>query len=349
MSLSWGSAIKDTLSGGAGSLCCVYVGLPFDVVKMRLQTQSLPAPSCHKTPAFIAASTITTFTSIMDCARFILSKEGVFAFWKGATPAVASSFTENTVLFLANRTMRRLVAHGDNENITVSQEYLLGGLSGVISGTAITPAEQLKIKLQFQKNSSHPGVLHALATLYNPDEGFFRSVFKGWSITLARDVPYNVVQFGTYYNLCKFLQHRQNQAGLDNFLSLHSGQPDHSDTSHQRSHSERTRLTSTALEEEYVPKPLPLYQNFLAGGVAGMCAWGVIYPLDMLKSRVQAQHAKVPLGMIQQLQVIAKTEGYRGLYRGYSAAVMRAFPANGALFMGVEVSLKGLNYILPDS
>ena len=32
----WKSAVKDTVAGGIGSIFCVYVGLPFDVVRYNL-------------------------------------------------------------------------------------------------------------------------------------------------------------------------------------------------------------------------------------------------------------------------------------------------------------------------
>ena len=38
--------IKETTSGFFGALCCVYTGLPFDVVKLRLQTQVIMTTLC---------------------------------------------------------------------------------------------------------------------------------------------------------------------------------------------------------------------------------------------------------------------------------------------------------------
>jgi Mitochondrial carrier protein len=40
------------------------------------------------------------------------------------------------------------------------------------------------------------------------------------------------------------------------------------------------------------------------------------------------------------------TQGYRGLVRGVEVAVIRAFPANAALFMGYEISRKGLDRVI---
>ena len=85
MSFDW----RDTLCGGVGSVCCVYAGLPFEVVKLRLQTQP------------------TSYGGPLECFARILRGEGALALWKGATPAVASAMTENAIVFTANGIFRR--------------------------------------------------------------------------------------------------------------------------------------------------------------------------------------------------------------------------------------------------
>jgi hypothetical protein len=67
-----------------------------------------------------------------------------------------------------------------------------------------------------------------------------------------------------------------------------------------------------------------------------------VLPFDIVKSRAQVAsiaggtfapgRRSVPADIVH----IVRTEGIRGLYKGWSAAAMRAFPANGALFWGVS-------------
>lgn len=83
---------------------------------------------------------------------------------------------------------------------------------------------------------------------------------------------------------------------------------------------------------------LSLWQNFAAGGCAGTCAWGIVYPLDVLKSRQQAGSTVPRRSLRDVFSGIYRKEGLRGFYHGYSAGVLRAFPANAGLFGGVEVS-----------
>ena len=41
--------------------------------------------------------------------------------------------------------------------------------------------------------------------------------------------------------------------------------------------------------------------------------------------------------MAKALSDILRADGVRGLYRGYKWAVLRAFPANGAAMLGIEL------------
>ncbi len=43
-----------------------------------------------------------------------------------------------------------------------------------------------------------------------------------------------------------------------------------------------------------------------------------------------------------------RMEGPRGLFQGLTPALLRAFPANAACFLGVELSLRLFNWIAPN-
>ena len=73
----------------------------------------------------------------------------------------------------------------------------------------------------------------------------------------------------------------------------------------------------------------------LAGGTAGVLGWTVTLPMDTVKSVMQV--SPKPISVRRALQQIWVAHGLKGFYKGYGAAVMRAFPANGALFLAYEV------------
>ena len=122
--------LKDMVSGFIGGVCCTFAGLPLDLVKVRQQT-------IFKDKTLSAAFLAT------------VRKEGVFALWKGSTPALASVLTENAVVFAANGVIKRIVLENQpNKTLSFYQEAYVGGLSAIFSATAICPAEGVKVRMQ---------------------------------------------------------------------------------------------------------------------------------------------------------------------------------------------------------
>eukprot|EP00163_Fabomonas_tropica_P018055 TRINITY_DN3205_c0_g7_i3.p1 TRINITY_DN3205_c0_g7~~TRINITY_DN3205_c0_g7_i3.p1 ORF type:complete len:252 (+),score=21.87 TRINITY_DN3205_c0_g7_i3:575-1330(+) len=78
-----------------------------------------------------------------------------------------------------------------------------------------------------------------------------------------------------------------------------------------------------------------------AGGVAGIVSWVITYPFDIIKTRIQEHDRNTT--MVQTAKEL--TQGGRSiapLFRGMSAAILRAFPVNAACFWAYEVTMKFL-------
>lgn len=75
----------------------------------------------------------------------------------------------------------------------------------------------------------------------------------------------------------------------------------------------------------------------LAGGLAGMSMWLVVFPIDTIKTRLQA--ASSSTSMVQATKEIYKQRGgIKGFFPGLGPALLRSFPANAATFLGVELT-----------
>ena len=83
---------------------------------------------------------------------------------------------------------------------------------------------------------------------------------------------------------------------------------------------------------------------FCCGGLAGCTGWTPIIPFDVVKTRLQAGSARGSVPSV--MGSIARTEGWRALFTGWTVAVVRAFPANAGLFVGVETAVKVMNHWL---
>lgn len=95
-------------------------------------------------------------------------------------------------------------------------------------------------------------------------------------------------------------------------------------------------------------EPLNPAATLFAGGMAGVANWLVALPADVAKSRLQTSPAGTYRGLAHCFSDLIAKEGYGALYKGITPVLVRAFPANAACFLGVEVSLKFLNWAAPN-
>ncbi|XP_076033532.1 solute carrier family 25 member 45-like isoform X2 [Oratosquilla oratoria] len=88
-------------------------------------------------------------------------------------------------------------------------------------------------------------------------------------------------------------------------------------------------------------KDPPLGTVFWAGGVAGAISWASILPLDVVKSRIQADDPHNPTykGFWDCARKSYKADGLSVFTRGFWMMTLRAFPTNGAIFLGYVTSL----------
>lgn len=75
----------------------------------------------------------------------------------------------------------------------------------------------------------------------------------------------------------------------------------------------------------------------LAGGVAGMSMWLVVFPIDTIKTTLQASSKGQSMISVTR-DIYLKRGGIKGFFPGLGPALLRSFPANAATFLGVEVT-----------
>lgn len=121
-------------------------------------------------------------------------------------------------------------------------------------------------------------------------------LFVGMDAQIMRDAPFYAVFFGSY-EISKF--------GL---FALSSGS---------------------------IPEDV---NYFLSGGIAGMVGWFVAMPFDVPKTILQSDpKGKVLGGYFPIMREVARKKGViNGLFAGLGPTMVRAFPSNAALFLGVE-------------
>ncbi|CAA0828694.1 Mitochondrial arginine transporter BAC2 [Striga hermonthica] len=81
----------------------------------------------------------------------------------------------------------------------------------------------------------------------------------------------------------------------------------------------------------------------LAGGMAGVASWMCCYPLDVVKTRIQAECGSSAVkydGIADCFRKSVREEGPGVLWRGLGTTVARAFIVNGAIFTAYETAMR---------
>jgi len=83
---------------------------------------------------------------------------------------------------------------------------------------------------------------------------------------------------------------------------------------------------------------LSTINQILAGGTAGASSWASIYPMDVVKTRMQttSQYKSI----LECISSILQNEGPRAFFRGLSPCIIRSFPVNATIFFVYELIIK---------
>lgn len=96
-------------------------------------------------------------------------------------------------------------------------------------------------------------------------------------------------------------------------------------------------ITKNFLNKGTTSNEINIANVCLAGGVAGMSMWIVVFPVDTIKTKLQA--SSTSKSMLDATREIYHTRGgLKGFFPGLGPALLRSFPANAATFLGVELT-----------
>lgn len=93
------------------------------------------------------------------------------------------------------------------------------------------------------------------------------------------------------------------------------------------------------------PKDLNIMTTITAGGLAGMANWALAIPPDVIKSRYQGAPEGTYKSFMDCARKTVMADGVGALFKGFGPAMARAFPANAAVFVGVEMSQNVMNMV----
>lgn len=103
---------------------------------------------------------------------------------------------------------------------------------------------------------------------------------------------------------------------------------------------EATRRLLIGGNGEQLDRSLSALETMAAGAISGAVSWFIIYPIDVVKTRIQLQQFTSPAGVWDITRQIWANEGAHVFFKGVGTTVVRAIPVNMITFLGFEIVLK---------
>ena len=146
-----GDVVKDLTAGTVGGAANLFVGHPFDTIKVKLQSQPTPAPG--QLPKYAGA---------IDAVKQTIAAEGPRGLYKGMGAPLATVAAFNALLFSVRGQMEALLRSEPGAPLTVKQQVVAGGGAGIAVSFLACPTELIKCR------SVEPGqFLHCFVVCLN--------------------------------------------------------------------------------------------------------------------------------------------------------------------------------------
>ncbi|CEQ42271.1 SPOSA6832_04078 [Sporobolomyces salmonicolor] len=325
-------AYKDIAYGSAAGIVSKLFEHPFDLVKVRLQSQPLDRP--------------LRFHGPLDCMVQTFKGEGLRGLWRGVSMPVGGAMAENATLFVVYNQTQALLRHlfppppslnpDEPAPLSIPQIATAAALAGAAASFVLTPVELVKCKMQVQnivasapsssssssssstasagpgpKAPTPPGPV-AITRAILADSGP-RGLWLGQTGTFLRETGGSAAWFTTFELLSSYFARRRTERGE----TSDGGGP-------------------------VTKGDLAAWELMASGATAGVVYNCVLFPADCIKSTIQTEDELLRgagkkrigprRGFLQVGQDIYRARGVKGLYSGCGLTAMRAAPSSALIF-----------------
>ncbi|KAE8264956.1 hypothetical protein A4X09_0g6810 [Tilletia walkeri] len=133
-------ATKDIMFGSVAGMSAKYFEHPFDLVKVRLQSQPHDRPPIYK--------------GAVDCFKQTIAREGVAGLYRGISMPVLGATLENASLFFTYNSVKSAIASTSGvanvEDLGMPALALAAAAAGAAASVVLTPVELVKCRMQVQ-------------------------------------------------------------------------------------------------------------------------------------------------------------------------------------------------------
>jgi len=279
-------------AGAAAGIVGSTIVYPVDIIKTTIQSSS----STGRTS--IASAT-------RNAARSIFASGGATGFYRGFGACLVGIIPEKSLKLAVNDASRDFLTAGQDAPIQMHQEITAGVITGFLQLFVTVPYEAVKIRLQMQGMQPVAQQKSALKMLRSMGP---TGMYRGFSATFMRDVPFCMIFFPVYANAKTLLQ---------------------------KYATKTTSTTPSTIDKE------PFHVGFGAGLIAGGIAGVTVTPFDMIKTRIQ-QGINGNEGFLEYTQKVARKEGFTALYRGWHTRLAIIAPLYGIVSLSFELQKQWL-------
>ncbi|KAI0336818.1 mitochondrial carrier [Cubamyces sp. BRFM 1775] len=323
-------ALKDISFGSIAGIASKVFEHPFDLTKVRLQSQVLDAEA--------------RFSGPIDCLVQTWRKEGVRGLYRGLPAPIVGAMAENASLFWGYTELQHAIRWWTgmplSQSLSLGQLALAGGGAGCLTSFVLTPIELVKCKMQVQmlmvpvsvathapastaeavlaahpsgpvpSSTSHPSHAHhpprklpgpiAVLTSVVRETGL-RGLWLGHTGTLIRETGGGAAWFSAKESVATLLLAR-------------------------RGASDKRELRA--------------WESAVSGACAGVAYNVALFPADTVKSAMQTElelrgprAGGAPPSFVGIARDMWRAQGLRGLYAGCGITVARAVPSSALIFL----------------
>lgn len=277
--------------------------------------------------------------SIWVTLRNIVQKEGILSLWNGNFTSVIHRFPYSAINFASYEFAKSYLGTGDKHHESSTTRLVCGAISGAASCIFCYPLDVVRTRLTVgnieipgapRHSSKIIGVLKQIVER----EGIL-GLYRGLTASLSVAMPTLAISFTVYGKLKEIIIDKDFDGIFVNKATGH----------------------------------VSPYGSLLCGSISGMCSSLVMFPLDVIRKRMQIMGAITPAGgsssgagleglasssapqrhgMLYHGRMIFAQNGVRGFYRGLAPEIMKVCPMVAITFCSYELVKDTLEEHFPD-
>ena len=333
------TALLELGCGGLAGSLGIFVGIPFDLVKVRMQSM----PEKYKTM-------IQTF-------KLTVREDGFVGLYRGMMAPIGSQVFINAVVFASeSATLKYLEPHLKPGEVSQSRvnHFIAGMVAGATQCVVLVPTDVVKCRMQLDSSKNMTFIAHTKKPKSTTSQRSFSTAakvtyFPSSSSSFSSRRQHSSSSTSTSAEQPSSIPKKQFKGSIDCGIKIFQNEgitglyKGFSVTALRELPSIGVYFSVYRFLREQIDERLgPAWQTtstVVAGGFAGCCSWSVVYPLDVIKTNIQV-HSFISGsnqgGILQTARALYQKSGYQTFYRGIGPTMMRAFPVNGITFLCYE-------------